>query len=370
MDGDFPSRFLKWYRAIDSFMLFFVISLMLIGLFLSVTASPAIAGRIGAPHWHFLHKHLIFFIISFVCILSFSSFSVRSIKLISIALFILLIFLLFITFIAGESTKGAKRWINIFGISIQPSEFLKPIYAVVTAFILSKFYCSDFRRGIVICILIHVLIALPLLMQPDLGSFFTISIVSVLQFFISGLSIYWILICSFILIASIVMAYFLYGHVANRIDSFLSSDMEANYQVKKSIDAYLSGGIWGRGPGEGVIKLSLPDAHTDFIFAVAAEEIGGAFCIGVVLLFIICAIKAAKRLSALNDLFSLCASTGVAAHMFLQAIFNIGISLNLFPTKGMTLPFISYGGSSSIAFAIGIGIYLSLTKKRCIIDRI
>ena len=361
---------LRWWWSIDSTALLIVLSIILIGLFLNATASPAVANRIGVSYFHFLNRQLIFLLISLCIITILALIDKKYIKVISMLGFVITIALMVLVLFIGDEAKGARRWLNILGFSLQPSELLKPFYIILIALILSKkdkelHKRYDFKK-LYLCLLIHVIILSLLLLQPDFGMAMTISIVTAGQLFVSGLPIILVVLAVTVLCGSIVSAYYVFPHVARRIESFLNPDNHANYQVEKSIESYVKGGFFGKGPGEGSIKMTLPDSHTDFIFAVAGEEMGIIFCIIVVALFISFLVRGMLKMSQSKDLFEIYAIIGVLMYFGIQSVFNIGVTLHLFPTKGMTLPFISYGGSSAICFAILTGLYLSLTKKSSI----
>ena len=365
------SSFLNWWWSIDSLMFLLILSIILIGVFLTATASPGIATKIGAPSFHFFYKQLIFLSIALATIIMISLMSKKAIKCLALFGFFITIILMILVLFIGNETKGAKRWITIANLSLQPSEILKPFYALIVALILSSYHYKKrlFHLkswNIYICLIIHSIICSLLLMQPDFGMAITISMVTIGQFFIAGLPLIWVLIAIILFTSGTFAAYKIFPHVASRIHSFLNPEDNLSYQVEKSIESYANGGIFGKGPGEGSVKLVLPDSHTDFIFAVAAEEMGAVFCTIVIALFAAILIRAMIRISNIKDLFIIYTIAGIMMYFGIQSIFNIGVTLHLFPTKGMTLPFISYGGSSALSFAIAIGIYLSLTKKSII----
>lgn len=370
--SDRLNPFLRWWWSIDSVMLTLVLVLMLVGAFLTATASPAVAMRIGVSSVHFLYKQLIFLSISAVLVILISLFSTKAMKRFVFIGFLGTITLMVLVLFVGYETKGAKRWMNLLSFSLQPSEFIKSFYAVITAFILASVYeqkqlFSLRAWNIYVCCGLHVFICILLLLQPDFGMAMTISVVTVGQFFIAGLPILWVVLLIMIFISSIFMAYYMLPHVQYRIDSFIKSEDAMSYQASKSVESYASGGVLGRGPGEGVVKLSLPDAHTDFIFAVAAEEMGAIFCIFIIIILVAITVKAIVRIADMRDIFVIYAVSGLMLYFCIQSIFNIGVTLHLFPTKGMTLPFISYGGSSTFSFAIAMGLYLNLTKRQSVL---
>ncbi|AEI88916.1 MAG: Peptodoglycan polymerase FtsW/RodA/SpoVE [Candidatus Midichloria mitochondrii] len=362
------SSFLKWWWLIDSLMFIFILSIILIGAFLTATASPGVAEKIGAPYFHFLYRQLVFLGTALGVVVLISLMSKKAIKRLALLGFVVTLILMVLVLFIGDETKGSRRWINLIGFSIQPSEILKPLYAVIVALILSPYNCKKrlFHLkswNVYICLAIHLIICALLLMQPDFGMAITISMVTIGQLFVAGLPLIWVLVAIIFFISATFTAYKMFPHVANRINSFLNPEDSLSYQVEKSIESYVNGGIFGKGPGEGSVKLVLPDSHTDFIFAVAAEEMGALFCMIIIILFASIIIRAMIRISSTRDLFVIYAVVGVMMYFGIQSIFNIGVTLHILPTKGMTLPFISYGGSSALSFAIATGIYLSLTKK-------
>jgi len=288
---------------------------------------------------------------------------IEYIKTLSVIGLILSIIALILVKIYGYEAKGATRWIKIAGFSFQPSEFMKPCFTVVSGWILSlREYLGT---GIIkICILLYCIIATLLISQPDFGMLVLISITFIIQLFISGLPIIWVLFSCIISLLGIIFTYLLLPHVRVRIDNFLNPITNTNYQTTKSILAFQHGGLYGKGIGEGLVKQKLPDAHTDFIFAVAGEEFGAIICTAIIAVFAFIVLKNLVKINNINNQFIQLAGIGIISQFGLQAIINIGVSINLLPTKGMTLPFISYGGSSTISTGVALSILLGLTKKR------
>ena len=327
------------------------------------TTSPAIADRIGYDSFHFAKKQIIFLFITFLIIVTVSFMPPIAIRRIATLGFLASVLLMVGVLIFGQETNGAKRWIFIAGQSLQPSEFMKPFFVIVTAWMLSEAKIRNAFKGFHISFLLYGIVAALLVSQPDFGMFFVVTVVWGGQLFVGGLSIplvIGIVVCG---VFVLLVAYFFFPHVASRIDSYMS-DGGGNYQVRKSLDAFDSGGLIGRGPGEGIVKQSLPDSHTDFIFAVIGEELGAITCIVIVCLYGFIVLRGLKRMMSESDLFFVYSVSGLLMQFGLQAIINMGVALNLLPTKGMTLPFISYGGSSMLAIAIAMGMMLGLTKKR------
>ena len=350
---------ISWIFRIDFISFAMIIAFMIIGLILITTASIPIANRLGVSNFYFIKRQLCFVALGIALIALLSNLSERNILRLSLAGFLVsLSLMLLLIFISGE-TKGARRWLNLFGISLQPSEFLKPFYTVLVAKILSSERIIHNISNLIICALLNAAVAMMLMLQPDFGMSITITCVTVGQMFIAGLKLFWLIGILALGVLFAFLAYFLFPHIASRVDKFLFATDGANYQVEKSIKAYTSGGFTGKGPGEGTLKFVLPDSHTDFIFAVLGEEFGIISCILVVTFFAFFIIRGMFLLFKLNNLFYLYAAFGCLIYFAIQVAFNVGVTLNLLPTKGLTLPFISYGGSSMIACSILAGIYLN-----------
>lgn len=353
----------QWWRSIDQQVVIALMILFSFSLMLVTTSGPAVASRIGLDEHYFSSRQLIYLSIAAAVILGFSLFDSRSLKRIAIIGFFLNIILLILVRFYGYEVKGAVRWINIFGVSMQPSEFIKPFFAVVSGWILALKFEDDFP-GFTVCSVLYLIVASLLIIQPDFGMLVMVTTVFGVQLFVSGMPLFWIVLALVSGIFGVTGAYFLLPHVAKRINSFLDPDSSENYQVTKSLMAFEHGGMYGRGPGEGAIKQVLPDSHTDFIFAVAGEEFGAIICLIMIGVFAFIVLRSFVRLVNEEDRFVQLAATGIITQFGLQSIINIGVTLNLLPTKGMTLPFISYGGSSTIAISMAMGMLLAFTKRK------
>jgi cell division protein FtsW len=272
--------------------------------------------------------------------------------------------LLALTFVIGVEIKGARRWINFPGLSLQPSEFIKPTFAVVAAWLFSEQKLRPRFPGNLICLALFLLILALLIKQPDIGMAAVVAAVWFAQFFMAGMRLYWVAAGALAGLGGLVGAYMYLPHVRVRVDHFLDPSTGDSYQVNRSIEAFANGGLWGRGPGEGTVKDVLPDAHADFVFAVAGEEFGVVVCLAIVALFAFIVLRGFSRMSQEGSLFVLLAATGLLVQFGLQAAINMASSLHLIPTKGMTLPFLSYGGSSMLALGLGMGMMLALTRRR------
>ncbi len=353
----------NWWWTVDKTLLGLITLLLFIGIFLNFSASPSVANRIGVGSFHFIKRQLIFLPAAYALMLFLSMQRLKTIRRAAIVAFIITLGLMVLTLFWGEETKGASRWINVFGLSLQPSEFVKPSFAVVAAWLFDgqKKY-RDFPGNLLSTSLFALTVAL-LLLQPDLGMTIVVTIIWCFQFFLAGLSLWIVAALAALGILGGVAAYFVFPHVQVRVDQFLASENNLGYQIKKSLEAFESGGFFGRGPGEGVVKMNIPDAHTDFIFAVAAEEYGMLLCLFIVGIYAAIVIRTMIISAKDNNLFIILSACALAASFGLQAIINMASSLHLMPTKGMTLPFISYGGSSLLATAFGMGMLLAITRK-------
>ena len=357
------SRLANWWWTVDKVTLSLTLVLIFIGAFLVFSASPSVARRIGFADYHFIKRQLLFIFISLFIIFALSLQRLKTIRRIAIIGYALTLILMMFTLFAGYETKGASRWIRLFGFSLQPSEFIKPTFVVVSAWLLdgSKKF-EDFPGGLLSAGL-FALTAGMLILQPDIGMTIVVSCIWGFQLFLAGLPMALVGILGLVAVAGAIGAYFTFDHVHDRVQQFLASGDNLGYQVRKSLEAFANGNLLGRGPGEGTVKLNLPDAHTDFIFAVAGEEFGIWLCLILVVLFGIIVIRSLMLSLKDNNLFIVYASAGLAASFGLQAIINMASTLHLMPTKGMTLPFISYGGSSLFASAVTIGMLLAITRK-------
>lgn len=354
----------SWWWTVDKLSLLAIILIMAFGAVMVTTASPAIAERIGHDSFYFVRRQLLFLSLSLFLMIGVSFLNPMAIRRVSLIGFCGGIILMLGVLLFGAETNGAKRWIFLGGLSIQPSEFMKPFIIIITAWMLSEAKAKPLFKGFHVSFLIYALLAGLLILQPDFGMFIVVTAVWGGQLFIAGMPMMIVIAVGVAGVLVLILAYLFFPHVAHRIDNFINPDVGANYQVRRSLEAFNSGGITGRGPGEGVVKQHLPDSHTDFIFAVVGEELGAIACVLVVLMFGFIVIRGFKRMLGESDLFYVYAVAGLLMQFGLQAIINMGVATKMLPTKGMTLPFISYGGSSMLAIAIAMGMMLALTKKR------
>lgn len=357
------SGFKGWLRSIDRVSFFLVVAILCVGAMLITMASPAVAERIKVTQFYFVSRQIIFLLLSIFIIVFVSSLSEKNLRRFVLVGFISCMVLLVCVLFLGEEVKGARRWVNIIGFSIQPSEFVKPFYIFITGLILAERFNKKDFPSFTFSILLHGVLVGLLILQPDFGMVITFTGVLAGQFFLAGLPLWIIFVIVFVAIIGGIFAYLLLPHVARRIDNFLNPETTENYQVEKSLEAYINGGLFGKGPGEGTVKLHLPDSHSDFIFAVAGEELGAIISSLIILLFFALILRSILKISKEEQLYKIYICGGLIMLFTLQTIFNIGVTLHMFPTKGMTLPFISYGGSSVLSFAFAFGILLNLTKS-------
>lgn len=355
--------FAKWLWTVDKVILFVSLALLAIGIVLDITASPAVARRINVDDFWFVRKQIFYVVASIGIIFGLSILKLKTIRRLSIAGLVVVFGLLVLTLFFGFETKGARRWISIAGFSMQASEFMKPIFIVVTAWLLDCGKKYDYFPGMAISIGLYGAIALLLILQPDVGMTLLITAVFGLQLFLAGLPMMFVSILAVAGVLVLFLLYFTFPHFHARVDQFLYGSDETSYQINQAMAAFQNGNLVGRGPGEGTVKLHIPDAHTDFVFAVAGEEYGVWLCLIIIALFAVIIARALRAAMKETNLFVMYAEVGLAASLGLQAFVNMASSLHIIPTKGMTLPFISYGGSSLLGSAIEIGMLLAITRK-------
>ncbi len=367
-----------WWWTVDRTMLACILILMLFGVALVATASPAVASRIGASDYHFLKKHIIFLIPSIFLLIGGSFLSPKQVWRLSSLVLLGSIIMMFMVIFFGDEIKGARRWISLFGFSIQPSEFIKPSFAVVAAWLVAlhknsipktkktKSHEHNFLsiNCYHVAIALYVFLITLLIMQPDFGMSIVVTVVACVQLFLAGVRFRYLALLLGLGALGIAAAYAVFSHVRSRIDRFLSPEIGDNYQVERSLDAVRQGGFAGVGPGQGVEKLNLPDAHADFIFSVLVEEMGVLFAFAMMGLFIFILLRGFKRLQDTQDIFSVIATGGLLSMFGFQSLVHMGSAVNLLPAKGMTLPFISYGGSSMLSMSLAMGFILALTRQK------
>lgn len=354
----------RWWWTVDRWTLAALITLAVIGLLMALSASPPVAERIGADPMHFVRKQAVLLVPALLAMIGVSLMDPKSIRRVALLMLLGSLVLLAGTLVFGAEIKGATRWISLAGFTLQPSEFVKPAFAVVAGWMFAARRLGEPVPGYGIACALYVVVVGLLLLQPDVGQAAVITAVFGVQFFLAGLPMLLVIVMVFGAIGFLVGAYFIFPHVQSRIDRFLDPAAGDTYQIDKAREAFMNGGIFGRGPGEGTVKASLPDSHSDFVFAVAGEEFGLIACLIIVAVFAFIVLRGFARVLQDNDLFVVIAATGLLVQFGLQSLINMASTLSMIPTKGMTLPFLSYGGSSLLALGIGMGMLLALTRRR------
>ncbi|MFO1071685.1 MAG: putative peptidoglycan glycosyltransferase FtsW [Geminicoccaceae bacterium] len=348
-----------WWWTVDRVMLGGVALLATVGTVLIFAASPAVGERVYGAEMHFVVKHVMFLLPATLTLFTVSLLAPLGVLRLSVAMYAVFGVLLLLTLLFAPEVKGAHRWLPILGTPIQPSEFMKPALVVIVAHILAR---RPGTAGMPMALLAVLPVLACLIKQPDVGMTAVIAAVLCIQLFLAGIAWSWVLALGGFGVLGAWQAYVWLPHFAERINGFLDPDA-TGYQIERALRAVAAGGLLGRGPGEGVQKWYLPDAHADFIFAATAEEFGIIACLLLVALFSFLILRGLWRVLDAGDRFIQLAATGLVAELGLQALINMAVNLNLIPTKGMTLPFISYGGSSLLALAIGMGMLLALTRR-------
>jgi cell division protein FtsW len=354
----------RWWWTVDRWTLLALIALMGFGALLMLAASPAAAERIGLQSFQLAGRQIVLLPFAAALLIAMSLATPRWVRRLACLGLVASLGLLVLTLVAGAEIKGATRWISLGGFSLQPSEFAKPCFAVVSAWLFSLDREETGIPGARIAIGLWLAVVSLLLLQPDVGQAVLLTAIWGTQLFLAGLPLAWIAGFAVVGAGGLVAAYFALPHVTARVDSFFDPAAGDRYQVNRSLEAFVNGGLLGRGPGEGTVKAQLPDAHSDFIFAVAGEEMGLIACLIILGLFAFVVLRGFARLLGENSFFVMLAASGLLVQFGLQAFINMASTLHLMPTKGMTLPFLSYGGSSLMALALGMGMLLALTRRR------
>ncbi|MAK60484.1 MAG: cell division protein FtsW [Ponticaulis sp.] len=358
------SWFAEWWRTVDHGIITGVMVLLAAGMLLAMAAGPTAADRIGISNpFHFVFRHAFFVMAGIAVFLSVSTLSEAWTRRLALLIFIVSFLLLAAIPVIGTQIKGSQRWIHIAGASLQPSELVKPALIVVAGWFLAQ---RNQVKGVPWAIIAFALFAPTiglLLLQPDVGQTVLLTATFLVAFFVSGMPLIW---ASFFLVGGLAAAalmFFQFEHVRYRIMTYLDPS-QASYQLQQAHDAISRGGLLGVGPGEGRVKYYLPDVHTDFIYSVAGEEFGFLACLGLLIIFLVIALRGMFAAARRADPFVRAAGTALFFMFGAQAMINIGVNVGLLPTKGMTLPLISYGGSSMIGTALTLGFGLALTRKR------
>ena len=339
-----------FWNSIDKINFILIFILGLLGVLLSFSVNQ---------NFLFINRHSVFFIIGMLIIIFLSQQNNKNIRRISLFGFLFLIILLLSLFFFDYEVKGSKRWLKVFSFSFQPSELVKPLFIILTSWGISQ-SINGKKYFLLTTFLSFLTLILLVLMQPDLGMTILIATTFFCQLFVAGLPMMLVVYGLALILSLSILSYFFLDHVKNRIDSFLGN--ADTYQIDLSLMAFKSGGIFGKGPGQGDLKEKIPDANTDFIFAVAGEELGLIFCLIILIIILSIVIKTLLKVLKVNNPYKIIAISGLTCSFGLQSLINILSSLGMIPTKGMTLPYVSYGGSSMLATSILFGFLLSLTN--------
>lgn len=354
-----------WWWTMDRWLLGSVAVLLVLGVLMSFAASPAAAARmnVGDP-FHFALRQCVFAAAGAAILVGASLLDDRGVRRTAFFVYLVAILIMAALPFIGHSAKGATRWLDLGGFSLQPSEFMKPALIVLVAWMFAEAQKGQGVPGVTIAFVLYGISVALLLIQPDVGQTILISIAFGAAFWMAGVPISWVMGLGVLSISGLVSTYFLFPHVASRVDRFINPEAADTHQVDRAAEAIAAGGLLGRGPGEGVMKRHVPDLHTDFIYSVAAEEYGLIFSLALISLFAFLVIRGLYRALKLSDPFQQVAAAGLFVLVGEQVLINIAVNLNLIPTKGMTLPFISYGGSSMLAICLTLGLALALTRRR------
>ncbi len=364
------SRVADWWFTVDHVLVGAILALIVAGLVFSLAASPAVALRKGLPTYYFVERHFFFSALGVVVMLAVSLLSPRGVRRLALGLFAVSVAGMIAVHFIGPEINGARRWLSIGGHSIQPSEFAKPAFIVISAWLFAESQQRQDMPALPLAILLGLCFTGLLISEPDIGQTLLVSMVWAGLYFLSGQALLGAGIIGMVGAMGLAFAYSSFAHVRYRIDKFFAPTPGDYSQVDRAMKSFSEGGFLGRGPGEGTIKNALPDAHTDFIFAVVAEEYGVIACLVLLGLFAFIVMRvliaAAQEKAAATRL----SIQGLALLFGLQALINMGVNVGLLPAKGMTLPFISSGGSSMLAVSITLGMLLALTRHRPHVARV
>ena len=356
----------RWFWTVDRGLLGAALALMALGVALSFASSPAaiLADESITDPFHYSWRMMVFSGVGLSIMLTTSLMSPRGVRRIAVlALFGAIVVMAALPFI-GDTVKGAARWVNLGPFSLQPSEFAKPGLIVFAAWMFAEAQKGQGVPGVTIAFGFYALTVCLLLIQPDIGQTLLITTTFMAVFFMAGVPFKWMAVLASLGMAGLVSLYFVFGHMRDRLSRFFSPETTDTHQIDSASEAIRAGGLLGRGVGEGVMKRHVPDLHTDFIYSVGAEEFGLVLSLIMIGLYAFIVVRGLRRAMKLTDPFEQTAAAGLFMLIGLQACINVAVNLNLIPTKGMTLPFISYGGSSMLAMCLTMGFALALTRRR------
>ena len=356
--------FAAWWWTVDRSLLAAFLALMLGGIILSLAASPPVAARLGLDPFYFVHRHVIYLVPATVVLFATSFLEPRVIRRLALVVFLLSLVLVALTLLYGAEVKGARRWIVILGVNIQPSEFLKPAFVILIAWLFGDSSARPEMPANTIALGLLLLAVAALVLQPDFGQTMLIALVWGALFFLAGMRLVWVVGLGGTAALGLAAAYVTIPHVASRIRRFLDPASGDTFNIDQAVESFFRGGWFGQGPGEGVVKRNLPESHTDFVFAVAAEEFGIVLCLVLLALFAFIVLRGLRHAVRCDEPFRRFALAGLSILFGLQSAINMAVNIHLMPAKGMTLPFISYGGSSMISLAWSMGMLLALARQR------
>ena len=356
--------FAHWWWTVDRLMLAALGVLMLAGIILLLAASPPVAVKLGLDPFHFVNRQGLYLVPAIAILLGTSYLSPRQVRRLALLVFVVSVIMLAATLQFGAEVKGARRWLVLLGVNIQPSEFVKPAFVILIAWLFAESSRKPEMPANSVAMALLLLVVSLLVLQPDFGQSMLIALVWGALFFMAGMRLIWVAGLFSAAAIGLAGAYFTVPHVARRFKRFFDPSSGDTFQIDNAVESFMRGGWFGRGPGEGTVKRILPDSHADFVFAVAAEEFGIVLCLVLVALFSFIVIRALSRALHNDDPFMRFAASGLAILFGTQSAINMAVNLHLIPAKGMTLPFISYGGSSLLSLAYGMGMLLALTRER------
>lgn len=364
------SRLAEWWFTVDHVLLYAILVIVAAGIVLSLAASPAVALKKGLPAYYFVERHVIFSLAGIAIMLAVSLLEPGSVRRLALLVLSGAMVGLVAVYFLGEEINGARRWLSIEGHSLQPSEFAKPAFVVVSGWLLAEARRRPDMPALSLAMALYALFAGLLVIQPDVGQTLLATLVWMTMLFVSGLPLTGAALVAVAGAVGLYGAYVYFPHVSYRIDRFISPQPSEFSQGERAIRSFVEGGFLGRGPGEGTIKTSLPDAHTDYIFAVVGEEFGSLACLALVALFAFVVVRALRHAEGEPDVATRLGIVGLALMFGFQALINMGVNVGLLPAKGMTLPFLSAGGSSTLAISLTLGMLLALTRHRPDADRL
>jgi cell division protein FtsW len=354
----------EWWWTVDRLTLAAIGALMLAGVVLSLAATPPVANRLGLDPFYFVDRHILYLIPTVAILLGVSFLNPHQIRRLSLVVFVVSLLLVAATPEFGSEIKGARRWLVVLGVNIQPSEFLKPAFVILIAWLFGESTKRPDMPANALSLGLLLLVVTLLVLQPDFGQTMLVVLVWGALFFMAGMRIIWVFGLAGAAGIGLTAAYYTVPHVARRIQRFLDPASGDTFNIDIATESFMRGGWFGRGPGEGTVKRLLPESHTDFVFSVAAEEFGVVLCLALAALYAFIVLRALVRAMRNDDAFTRFAAAGLAILFGLQSAINMAVNLHLIPAKGMTLPFISYGGSSMLSLAYAMGMLLALTREQ------